>query len=106
MRALAAVTVTAVLVCAGAVLAASATSSGRALFVSNCASCHKLADAQARGTAGPNLDRLFRHVSRTKIRARVRRAILRGDGAMPAGILGRRQADIVADYVARVSRRR
>ena len=83
-----------------------AASRGRALFVADCASCHALRAAHARGTAGPNLDRLFRRTRKAKVRPIVLRAIVRGDGAMPAGILGRRDAGTVAAYVARVTGRR
>ena len=34
----------------------------RSLFRSNCGSCHKLKAARTKGTAGPNLDKRFKHV--------------------------------------------
>lgn len=90
---------------AGLAVGASAGTSGRALFNANCAACHALRAAHARGTAGPNLDKLFRRTKKSTVRRRVRRAIVRGDGAMPAGILTGRKADAVAAYVARVTGR-
>jgi len=83
-----------------------AATSAKALFVANCGSCHQLRAAGTRGTAGPNLDRAFRGTKRTRIRRIVLRAIQRGEGAMPAGILTGVRAKQVAAYVARVSRRR
>ena len=83
-----------------------AATSAKALFVANCGSCHQLRAAGTRGTAGSNLDRAFRRTKRTRIRRIVLRAIQRGDGAMPAGILTGAHAKQVAAYVARVSRRR
>ena len=86
--------------------AVSAAVSAKALFVADCGSCHRLRAARTRGTAGPSLDRAFRRTTRTRIRRKVLRAITRGDGAMPAGILTGANAKRVAAYVARVSRRR
>ena len=80
--------------------------SAKALFVADCGSCHQLRAPRTRGTAGPSLDRAFRRTKRTRIRRIVLRAIKRGDGAMPAGILTGANAKRVAAYVARVSRRR
>lgn len=80
--------------------------SGRSLFVSNCGSCHTLKAAHTRSSAGPNLDRRFRRLRDPKIRRIVLRAVLRGDGAMPAGILTGRRARTVAAYVAKHTGRR
>lgn len=90
---------------AGSVVDAGAGTSGRTLFSANCAACHVLRAAHARGTAGPNLDKLFRRTKKATVRHRVRRAVVRGDGAMPAGILTGRKADAVANYVAQVTGR-
>lgn len=91
---------------AGAALAPASTSSrGKRIFVADCASCHTLRDAKARGTVGPNLDRRFRHTSRRRIRSITLRAVRNGDEAMPAGIVAGADARAVADYVARVAGR-
>ena len=79
---------------------------GRSLFVSTCGSCHTLRAAHTRASAGPNLDRRFRRLRDPKIRRIVLRAVLRGDGAMPAGILTGRRARTVAAYVAAHTGRR
>jgi mono/diheme cytochrome c family protein len=85
---------------------ARASSSARSLFRSNCGSCHKLKAARTKGTAGPNLDKRFKHVRSRKIRRITLRAIVNGDGSMPAGILTGRRARKLADYVAAVAGRR
>ena len=107
----------AMLVCGGVVTAAAgdsertqttarASSTARSLFRSYCGSCHKLKAARTKGTAGPNLDKRFKHVRSRKIRRITLRAIVNGDGSMPAGILTGRSARKVADYVAAVAGRR
>ncbi len=69
---------------------------GAALFAQNCASCHTLAAAHAKGTVGPNLDQL------KPSRAVVLRQVTNGGGGMPAfgGRLSAAQIDAVATYVA------
>jgi mono/diheme cytochrome c family protein len=85
---------------------AGASSTARSLFRAYCGSCHKLKAARTKGTAGPNLDKRFKHVRSSKIRRITLRAIVNGDGSMPAGILTGRRARKVADYVAAVAGRR
>lgn len=70
--------------------------SGKAIFASNCASCHALAAAAATGTIGPNLDDLAPAVDRVK------RKVVNGGGGMPAfkGRLTDKQIDAVAKFVA------
>ncbi len=80
--------------------AASATA-GRAVFRTNCASCHTLADAGTNGTVGPNLDRLM------PSDALVTRQVTNGGGGMPAfgGQLSRSDIANVARYVSSVANR-
>ena len=61
-----------------------------------CAVCHVLADAEAAGTIGPNLDELKPEASR------VRLAVTEGVGVMPAfaDALAPEEIDAVARYVA------
>jgi mono/diheme cytochrome c family protein len=82
----------------GGAAPAGAAPSGRALFTSSgCAGCHTLADADAAGTAGPDLDQLAPDA------ATVATAIKTGPGAMPGfeGQLSGAEIQAVADYVAR-----
>ena len=72
---------------------------GRQLFLRDCGSCHRLADAGTGGTAGPNLDE---HPWREVY---VREVIASGPGLMPAGLAGGRDADAISAYLASVSRR-
>ena len=70
---------------------------GKAIFTSNCASCHTLAAADTSGTVGPNLDQAkpSRQATEQKVR--------KGGGGMPAfeGQLSDEQIQAVADYVAK-----
>ena len=61
-----------------------------------CAVCHTLADAEAAGTIGPNLDELKPEEDR------VRLAVAEGVGVMPAfaEALAPEEIDAVARYVA------
>ncbi len=70
--------------------------SGKGIFTANCASCHTLAAAGAKGTIGPNLDQLKPNL------ARAQRQVKNGGGAMPAfqGVLKPAQIKTVAKYVA------
>jgi mono/diheme cytochrome c family protein len=82
----------------GAAAPAGAAPSGQALFTSSgCAGCHTLADADASGTAGPDLDQLAPDA------ATVATAVKTGPGAMPGfeGQLSGAEIQAVADYVAR-----
>jgi outer membrane protein assembly factor BamB len=69
------------------------------LFTQNCASCHTLAAAHAKGTVGPNLDQL------KPPKARVVKQVTDGGGGMPAfgGRLSAAQIDAIAAYVARLA---
>src|SRR3954466_1264572 len=112
--ALAAVAVaTAVLVSGcGAVAHMSATegdpANGKTLFSQECASCHVLADANAKGTIGPNLDDAFasvrrQHFDESTIRDVVRGQIAYPEKPMPAELFVGEDADDVAAYVGKCS---
>jgi outer membrane protein assembly factor BamB len=72
------------------------TANGAALFSQNCASCHTLAAAHAKGAVGPNLDQL------KPSKATVVRQVTNGGGGMPAfgGRLSAAQIDAIASYVS------
>jgi mono/diheme cytochrome c family protein len=72
-------------------------SPGEALFVRNCGACHELDAAKTTGTFGGDLDEL------KPSRAEVLSAIEDGPGSMPVEIVTGRDAQVVADYVARVA---
>ena len=76
-----------------------ANGNGKALFSENCASCHTLADADANGTVGPNLDDL------QPSKSVVVRQVTDGGGGMPAfgDRLSSAQIAAIAGYVARVA---
>ena len=69
---------------------------GKAIFQSECASCHTLAAAGATGTVGPNLDQL------KPAQAIVVRQVTNGGAVMPAfkGKLTPAQIAAVATYVS------
>jgi cbb3-type cytochrome c oxidase subunit III len=69
---------------------------GKAIFQSNCASCHTLKAANATGTIGPNLDQL------KPAEARVKRQVENGGSVMPAfkGTLTAAQIAAVAKFVS------
>lgn len=69
----------------------------RQVFQQTCRACHSLADADAAGTFGPDLDQLQPDAER------VREQIESGGGGMPEGLLKGDQADLVARYVAEVA---
>ena len=79
---------------------------GLTLFQTNCGACHTLEAAGTDGVVGPNLDKLLATgaASADTIKAnqdRVQNAIDNGvSGRMPAGILGKQQAQQVAAFVA------
>lgn len=76
---------------------------GKNLFLENCASCHSLDAANARGVTGPDLDSLA-----PLDFERVRNAIDiggTGDARMPADLLTGQNADAVAEYVSQVAGR-
>lgn len=70
---------------------------GKALFASNCGSCHTLSAAGTNGQVGPNLDQVS--LSEQQIAAQIRH----GGGGMPAfaGQLSDAQIDAIADFVAK-----
>jgi mono/diheme cytochrome c family protein len=76
-----------------------ASAQGKQVFTQNCASCHTLKDAAAKGTVGPNLDDL------KPDQATVQRQVTNGGGAMPAfkGVLQDAQIKAVAQYVSSVA---
>ena len=69
---------------------------GKAIFSSNCASCHTLAAADASGTIGPNLDEA------KPDEALVRERVTNGMGVMPSfkGKLTDAQIAAVAKFVS------
>lgn len=69
----------------------------RQSFQANCRACHSLADANAAGVFGPDLDQLQPDARR------VREQIDSGGGGMPADIIRGDEADMVARYVAQVA---
>jgi cytochrome c551/cytochrome c550 len=76
----------------------------RALFATNCGSCHTLDRAGTDGVVGPNLDELLGAGTPEANEPRVMNAIDNGvEGRMPAGILQGEQAEEVANFVARVA---
>ena len=71
------------------------------LFATNCGTCHTLKRAGTDGVVGPNLDES--DIARSGGEA-VLGFILNGAaGKMPAGILQGQNAEVVADFVGRVS---
>ena len=72
------------------------TSRGKQLFQEKCAFCHTLAEANAKGTVGPNLDEA------KPSRALVIRRVTNGKGQMPSfrGQLSVEQIREVAAYVS------
>jgi mono/diheme cytochrome c family protein len=92
---------------------------GKALFIKNCSSCHTLADANASGIVGPNLDNAFRYDKLQGFQLSTIRDVVRGQIAyatsttgadipgtttpsagMPDNLLRGEQARDVAVYVA------
>jgi mono/diheme cytochrome c family protein len=76
-----------------------ASAQGKQIFTQNCAGCHTLKDANARGQVGPNLDDLKPDEPTTQ------RQVTNGGGAMPAfkGQLSDDEIKAVAQYVASVA---
>ncbi|HVV58261.1 MAG TPA: PQQ-binding-like beta-propeller repeat protein [Gaiellaceae bacterium] len=76
-----------------------ASAAGKAVFQANCATCHTLADANAHGSVGPNLDDLKPSL------ATVKHQVINGGGGMPAfgGRLSDAQIDQVSQYVSSVA---
>ncbi len=76
---------------------------GKQLFGQTCASCHSLRAFNARGATGPVLDELGQ-VSEQRVLAAIANGGS-GDYRMPAGLLEKEDAELVAAYVARVAGR-
>jgi len=79
---------------------------GKTLFSQKCASCHALADADAKGTIGPSLDDAFASVRLQKFDESTIRDVVRGQIAypeepMPAELVVGDDADDVAAYVGK-----
>jgi cytochrome c6 len=72
---------------------------GKKVFVANCGSCHTLANADAGGQVGPNLDDL------KPSEATVKHQVENGGGGMPAfgSQLSAAEITAVAKYVASVA---
>ena len=88
--------------------------SGQSLFQTNCGTCHTLYAAGTDGNYAPNLDELLapsgpvEGSSIKSLEGRVLNAVENGvnsgtPGRMPAGILGKEQAEEVAEFVARTA---
>jgi plastocyanin len=81
---------------------------GKQLFTQRCGSCHTLADANTKGTIGPNLDEAFQQdvadgLGRDTIEGVVRKQIeIPQGGQMPANLVTGHDADSVAAYVSSV----
>ena len=92
-------------------------SRGKTLFQERCASCHTLADANANGTIGPNLDESYAYPIeqgfsessiRDLVRAQIEYAVEEpptGEPGMPRNLVTGEDADSVALYVASVAGR-
>ncbi len=73
---------------------------GKAVFTSSgCSGCHTLADANAHGTVGPNLDQLKPPLAKVIVQ------VINGGGAMPAfkGQLSVKQIADVSAYVVKAT---
>jgi mono/diheme cytochrome c family protein len=84
---------------AGTGITAEKPTDGKSIFVSNCGSCHTLADAGTNGAVGPNLDDAMPSAALVKDR------VTNGKGQMPSfkGSLDEDQISTVADYVSSVA---
>ncbi len=84
------------------------TTNGKKLFVSTCAGCHTLADANAQGKVGPNLDDAFaadrkQGFKASSIQNVVLDQIRLAQGRMPPNLVRGEDAQDVAAYVASVA---
>ena len=74
---------------------------GKNIFLEkgNCASCHALADADANGDIGPNLNQIKPDIGRVIM------SVANGIGVMPAyeGLLSSKEIEAVAKYVSEKS---
>ena len=74
------------------------------LFQTNCGACHTLARGGTDGIVGPDLDDLLGGGTPETNQQRIENAIENGfEGRMPAGILQGEDAELVANFVARVA---
>lgn len=87
-------------------------SSGKALFVQKCGSCHELSRADTQGKTGPNLDESFETAlregfNRETVKGIVQRQIDNplNNSKMPAGLVKGKDASDVSAYVAKVAGR-
>ena len=88
---------------------------GQSLFETNCGTCHTLYAAGTDGNYGPDLDELLAPSGPAEEKStiestegRVLNAVENGvdsgtPGRMPAGILGKQQAEEVAEFVAKTA---
>ncbi len=74
---------------------------GRDTFRQTCASCHSLAAVNARGITGPNLDEIGQ-VTKQRVLNAIRIGGT-GQGRMPPNLLRGKDAEVVAEYVAKVA---
>jgi mono/diheme cytochrome c family protein len=76
-----------------------AAAQGKQIFTTNCAGCHTLGDANARGQVGPNLDEL------KPDEQTVQRKVTAGGGGMPSfrGQLQDDEINAVAQYLSSVA---
>jgi mono/diheme cytochrome c family protein len=85
---------------------------GKQLFTQRCGSCHALADANTRGTLGPDLDDSFRQaiadgLGRSTVEGVVNEQIAFPQGGqMPANLVTGADREAVAAYVADVAGKR
>lgn len=70
----------------------------RSLFTTSCGGCHQLADADAVGSVGPDLDKL--KMTKETVLAQIKN----GGGGMPADLIKGDDAEQMAEYVAAVSK--
>src|SRR6201989_1170852 len=94
---------------------ASSLKNGQELFQINCGTCHTLYSAGTDGNYGPDLDELLAPSGPAEEKStiestegRVLNAVENGvdsgpPGRMPAGILGKQQAEEVAEFVAKTA---
>lgn len=87
----------------GGVELTAAQAEGRQLFARNCSMCHTLRGSNAVGRVGPDLDDL-RPPAELTIDA-IEKGRARGNGQMPAELLGGEEAKNVAEYVEAVAGR-
>jgi mono/diheme cytochrome c family protein len=74
---------------------------GKDLFIQTCKSCHTLDAVGAKGVTGPDLDELG-GVDKQRVLNAIKIGGT-GDGRMPPGLLDGEDADLVAQYVAKVA---